>query len=52
MQQNHPVFGAGTSDTTAMPRAVWQRPQLLTDDLPSSTLAAPASTDDGGVLVS
>ncbi|WP_371998874.1 hypothetical protein P7L68_02635 (plasmid) [Tistrella mobilis] len=52
MQQNHPVSGAETSDTTAMPRAVWRRPQLMIDDLPSSTLAAPASTEDGGVLVS
>lgn len=52
MQQNHPVSGARTSETTAMQRAVWQRRQLTIDDLPSSTLAAPVSTDDGGSLVS
>lgn len=52
MQQHHPVSGAGKPDTTAMPRAVWRRPQLTIDDLPSSTLVAPASTEDGGSLVS
>ncbi|WP_372094978.1 hypothetical protein [Tistrella mobilis] len=52
MQQNHPVSDAEKPDTTAMPRTVWRRPQLTIDDLPSSTLVAPASTDDGGVFVS
>lgn len=52
MQLNNPVSDTRTSETTAMPRAVWQRPQMMIDDLPSSTLAAPYSTDDGGALVS
>ncbi|WP_197465047.1 hypothetical protein PJ900_04800 (plasmid) [Tistrella mobilis] len=52
MQQSHPVSGAETSDTTAMPRAVWRRPQLTIDDLPSSTLFAPTSTQEGDSLVS
>lgn len=38
MQQNHLVSGAGTSETTAMQRTVWQRPQLQTDDVSSSTM--------------
>ncbi|WP_187297863.1 hypothetical protein [Tistrella mobilis] len=38
MQQNHPVSGAETSDTNAMHRTVWQRPQLQTDDVSLSTM--------------
>ncbi|WP_296713603.1 hypothetical protein [Tistrella sp.] len=46
MQQNHPVSGAETSDTTAMPRTVWRRPQLLADDVSSSTMFNPAGFND------
>ena len=46
MQQNHPVSGAETPDTTAMPRTVWRRPQLLADDVSSSTMFNPAGFND------
>lgn len=52
MQLNNPVSDTRTSETTAMPRVVWRRPRLMIDDLPSSTLVAPYSTEDGGSLVS
>lgn len=49
MQQNHPVSGARTSETTAMQRAVWRRPQLLTDGVSSSTMFSPAGFNDDTV---